>query len=49
MTAASLESGFSALIERRHKWPNRFFHTSEGFPQVRAAEPLPHSKAWLQV
>jgi hypothetical protein len=39
MTAASLESTFSALIERRYKWPNRFFRTFGGFPQIGAAEP----------
>jgi hypothetical protein len=49
MTAASLGSGFSALTERRYKWPNRFFHTFGGFPQVKAAEPPPHPKTWLQV
>jgi hypothetical protein len=27
MTAALLESTLSALIERRYKWPIRFFHT----------------------
>jgi hypothetical protein len=39
MTAASLQSRFSALIERRYKWLNGFFHTFGGFPQVEAAEP----------
>jgi hypothetical protein len=35
MTDASFESALSALTERRYKWPNRFFHTFEAFPQVR--------------
>ena len=30
MTAASLESWPSALIERRYKWPSRFFHSFSG-------------------
>jgi len=34
MTAAPLESWYSALIERRYSRPSRFFHTFFGFPPL---------------